>query len=191
METEKVAYDSKVVVGTYQCADCGYKYFNIIMKILGVDPSLSNTGYGLLDVNGKKLFPIEGGVIKTKTKDSLEIRLSIIFENFNDLLLKFSPDCLAVEDLHSRPRFAKTSILMGHARGVIIMSAGLNKIPVYDYQPTRAKNVVTGSGRADKTQVMNSVAKILNNKNLLKNEHVADAFSIAICHSIVADSKIL
>jgi|TARA_B100000745_G_scaffold260810_1_gene184493 crossover junction endodeoxyribonuclease RuvC len=161
------------------------------MKILGVDPSLSNTGYGLLDVNGKKLFPIEGGVIKTKTKDSLEIRLSIIFENFNDLLLKFSPDCLAVEDLHSRPRFAKTSILMGHARGVIIMSAGLNKIPVYDYQPTRAKNVVTGSGRADKTQVMNSVAKILNNKNLLKNEHVADAFSIAICHSIVADSKIL
>jgi crossover junction endodeoxyribonuclease RuvC len=159
------------------------------MKILGVDPSLSNTGYGLLDVNGKKLFPIEGGVIKTKTKDSLEIRLSIIFENFNDLLLKFSPDCLAVEDLHSRPRFAKTSILMGHARGVIIMSAGLNKIPVYDYQPTRAKNVVTGSGRADKTQVMNSVAKILNNKNLLKNEHVADAFSIAICHSIIADSK--
>ncbi|MEC7870744.1 MAG: crossover junction endodeoxyribonuclease RuvC [Chloroflexota bacterium] len=161
------------------------------MKILGVDPSLSNTGYGLLDVNGKKLFPLEGGVIKTKTKDSLEIRLSIIFENFNDLLLKFSPDCLAVEDLHSRPRFAKTSILMGHARGVIIMSAGLNKIPVYDYQPTRAKNVVTGSGRADKTQVMNSVAKILNNKNLLKNEHVADAFSIAICHSIIADSKIL
>ena len=159
------------------------------MKILGVDPSLSNTGYGLLDVNGKKLFPIEGGVIKTKTKDSLEIRLSIIFENFNDLLLKFSPDCLAVEDLHSRPRFAKTSILMGHARGVIIMSAGLNNIPVYDYQPTRAKNVVTGSGRADKTQVMNSVAKILNNKNLLKNEHVADAFSIAICHSIIADSK--
>ena len=161
------------------------------MKILGVDPSLSNTGYGLLEVNGKKLFPLEGGVIKTKTKDSLEIRLSIIFENFNDLLLKFSPDCLAVEDLHSRPRFAKTSILMGHARGVIIMSAGLNKIPVYDYQPTRAKNVVTGSGRADKTQVMNSVAKILNNKNLLKNEHVADAFSIAICHSIIADSKIL
>ena len=145
----------------------------------------------MLDVNGKKLFPIEGCVIKTKTKDSLEIRLSIIFENFNDLLLKFSPDCLAVEDLHSRPRFAKTSILMGHARGVIIMSAGLNKIPVYDYQPTRAKNVVTGSGRADKTQVMNSVAKILNNKNLLKNEHVADAFSIAICHSIIADSKIL
>ena len=161
------------------------------MKILGVDPSLSNTGYGLLDVNGKKLFPIEGGVIKTKNIDPLEIRLSIIVENFNDLLLKFSPDCLAVEDLHSRPRFAKTSILMGHARGVIIMSAGLNKIPVYDYQPTRAKNVVTGSGRADKTQVMNSVAKILNNKNLLKNEHVADAFSIAICHSIVANSKIL
>ena len=78
---------------------------------------------------------------------------------------------------------------MGHARGVILSSAGIKKIQVFDYQPTQAKNIVTGSGRADKKQVMLSVSKILNNQNLLKNEHVADAFSIAICHSIINNSK--
>lgn len=79
---------------------------------------------------------------------------------------------------------------MGHARGVILSTAGLHNIKVFNYQPTQAKNLVTGSGRADKKQIMLSVSKILNNENLLKNEHVADAFSIAICHSIVSKAKI-
>ena len=160
------------------------------MKILGVDPSLSNTGYGLLYIEGIKLKPIEGGVIKTKSSDLLEVRLSIIIKEFSLLLDRFKPDVLAVEDLHSRPKFPKTSILMGHARGVILASAGINNIKVYNYQPTQAKNLVTGSGRADKKQVMLAVSKLLNNDNLLKNEHVADAFSIAICHSIMSQSKL-
>ena len=71
----------------------------------------------------------------------------------------------------------------------IVSSGVLKNIQVFDYQPTQAKNIVTGSGRADKKQVMLSVSKILNNQNLLKNEHVADAFSIAICHSIINNSK--
>ena len=160
------------------------------MNILGVDPSLSNTGYGLLQVKESRYHPIEGGVIKTKSSENLEKRLSIIFEEFSSVIKKFNPEVIAVEDLHSRPKFAKTSILMGHARGVILSVAGLNNIKVFNYQPTQAKNIVTGSGRADKKQVMLSVSKILNNENLLKNEHVADAFSIAICHSIISQSKI-
>jgi len=159
------------------------------MIILGVDPSLSNTGYGLLESLDNKLRPIEGGVIKTTTSEPLAKRLAIISLEFSEIIDKFSPDEIAVEDLHSRPKFAKTSILMGHARGVILSSAGIKKIDVFDYQPTQAKNIVTGSGRADKKQVMLSVSKILNNQNLLKNEHVADAFSIAICHSIISKSK--
>ncbi|MCH2494788.1 MAG: crossover junction endodeoxyribonuclease RuvC [Dehalococcoidia bacterium] len=159
------------------------------MIILGVDPSLSNTGYGILESVESKLKPIEGGVIKTRSSDPLSLRLSIISQEFDKIIEKFLPDHIAVEDLHSRPKFAKTSILMGHARGVILSSAGIKKIQVFDYQPTQAKNIVTGSGRADKKQVMLSVSKILNNQNLLKNEHVADAFSIAICHSIINNSK--
>ena len=160
------------------------------MNILGVDPSLSNTGYGMLKFKKNQYFPIEGGVIKTKSTDSLEKRLSIIFDEFSLIFKKYIPDAIAVEDLHSRPKFAKTSILMGHARGVILSTAGLHNIKVFNYQPTQAKNLVTGSGRADKKQIMISVSKILNNENLLKNEHVADAFSIAICHSIVSKAKI-
>ncbi|MBA47188.1 MAG: crossover junction endodeoxyribonuclease RuvC [Dehalococcoidia bacterium] len=159
------------------------------MIILGVDPSLSNTGYGLLESSNNKLRPIEGGVIRTKSSDKLAKRLAIISKEFDNIIDNFSPDVIAVEDLHSRPKFAKTSILMGHARGVILSSAGVKNIDVFDYQPTQAKNIVTGSGRADKKQVMLSVSKILNNQNLLKNEHVADAFSIAICHSIISKSK--
>lgn len=159
------------------------------MIILGVDPSLSNTGYGLLESINNKLRPIEGGVIKTASSDPLSKRLAIISKEFIQIIDNFSPDVIAVEDLHSRPKFAKTSILMGHARGVILSSAGVRGIDVFDYQPTQAKNIVTGSGRADKKQVMLSVSKILNNENLLKNEHVADAFSIAICHSIINKSN--
>ena len=159
------------------------------MIILGVDPSLSNTGYGLLESINNKLRPIEGGVIKTASSDPLSKRLAIISKEFIQIIDNFSPDVIAVEDLHSRPKFAKTSILMGHARGVILSSAGVRDIDVFDYQPTQAKNIVTGSGRADKKQVMLSVSKILNNENLLKNEHVADAFSIAIRHSIINKSN--
>ena len=133
------------------------------MIILGVDPSLSNTGYGLLESINNKLRPIEGGVIKTASSDPLSKRLAIISKEFIQIIDNFSPDVIAVEDLHSRPKFAKTSILMGHARGVILSSAGVRDIEVFDYQPTQAKNIVTGSGRADKKQVMLSVSKILNN----------------------------
>lgn len=159
------------------------------MIILGVDPSLSNTGYGVLESLDNKLRPIEGGVIRTKSSDTLTKRLAIISKEFSQIIENFLPNVIAVEDLHSRPKFAKTSILMGHARGVILSAAGIKNIEVFDYQPTQAKNIVTGSGRADKKQVMLSVSKILNNENLLKNEHVADAFSIAICHSIINKSK--
>ena len=134
------------------------------MIILGVDPSLSNTGYGLLESINNKLRPIEGGVIKTASSDPLSKRLAIISKEFIQIIDNFSPDVIAVEDLHSRPKFAKTSILMGHARGVILSSAGVRDIEVFDYQPTQAKNIVTGSGRADKKQVMLSVSKILKAK---------------------------
>jgi len=100
------------------------------MIILGVDPSLSNTGYGLLESINNKLRPIEGGVIKTASSDPLSKRLAIISKEFIQIIDNFSPDVIAVEDLHSRPKFAKTSILMGHARGVILSSAGVRDIEV-------------------------------------------------------------
>ena len=157
------------------------------LRILGVDPGLSNTGYAILDVHLEKWIAVEGGVIRTKSSDSLEISLSIIYKAIRQVINEFSPMEVAIEDLHSRVRFARTAILMGHARGVVVMAAGEANLVVSNYQPTKAKNLVTGSGRADKEQIKRAVAMHLDNDQISKNEHVADAFSVALCHAMVRE----
>ena len=159
------------------------------MRIIGVDPGLVNTGYGVIDVNGKSHVAVEGGVSTTKASDSLEIRLKIIYQDIREVLEELRPNHMAVEDLHSRYRNLKTAIIMGHARGVIVLAAGEAGIPVFHYQPTQAKNLVTGSGRADKVQVQRAVAVHLGLPEI-SNEHVADAFSIAICHAMMSSSPV-
>ena len=155
------------------------------IRIIGVDPGLSNTGYAILDFFDPGWEAIEGGVIRTKSSDPMEVRLAIIYDHIVQIIEEFSPVEMAIEDLHSRVKFARTAILMGHARGVVVMAAGRSKLAVTDYQPTKAKNLVTGSGRATKEQVKNAVSMHLDDKQAAKNEHVADAFSIALCHAMV------
>ena len=92
-----------------------------------------------------------------------------------------------MEDLHSRYRNLKTAIIMGHARGVACAVASLNNAPVFHYQPTQIKNIVTGSGRADKNQVIKTISNRLSSPSI-KNEHVADAFASAICHWVMSSS---
>ena len=159
------------------------------LKILGIDPGLTSTGYGLIEVVDRDFKAIEGGVVRTKSSELLENRLFSIYKVIRDVIREFKPDAVAVEDLHAR--FAKTALLLGHARGVAVMAAGEAGIPVFHYQPTRAKNLVTGSGRADKEQMKQAVAAHLGTPDAAKNEHVADAFSIAIAHAIMADSSAL
>ena len=119
------------------------------MRIIGVDPGLVNTGYGVIDVNGRSTVAVEGGVSKTKASDALEFRLAAIYRDIKEVIEEHKPNVMAVEDLHSRYRNLKTAIIMGHARGVVVLAAGEAGIPVFHYQPTQAKNLVTGSGRAD------------------------------------------
>lgn len=157
------------------------------MRIIGVDPGLVTTGYGVIDVTGRSHVAVEGGFSKTKASDALEFRLKTIYHDIRDVLEELRPNVMAVEDLHVRYRNVKTAIIMGHARGVAVLAAGEAGIPVFHYQPTRAKTIVTGSGRADKEQVQRAVAGHLGLRDI-KDEHVADAFSIAICHAMVSDS---
>ncbi|MEE8046268.1 MAG: crossover junction endodeoxyribonuclease RuvC [Dehalococcoidia bacterium] len=159
------------------------------MRILGIDPGLTSTGYGIIDIVDRRFIAVEGGVVRTKSSDPMEQRLFSIYKVIRDVIAEFKPEVMAVEDLHSR--FAKTALLLGHARGVAVMAAGEVGIPVFNYQPTRAKNLVTGSGRADKDQMKQAIAAHLGNPDAAKNEHVADAFSIAIAHAIMAGSSAL
>ena len=152
-------------------------------RVLGIDPGLSNTGYGILDFNRDKLQPLEGGVCKTVTSDNLENRLKSIFEDIREVVIEYKPKIMAVEDLHSRYRNLKTAIIMGHARGVVWLVASLYDIPVFHYQPTQIKNIITGSGRADKIQIQRSISRLLNLNFDNLSEHVADAYAAAICYS--------
>lgn len=157
------------------------------MRIIGVDPGLVTTGYGVIDVIGRSHVAVEGGFSKTRASDALEFRLAAIYRDIREVLEEHKPNVMAVEDLHVRYRNVKTAIIMGHARGVAVLAAGEAGIPVFHYEPTRAKHLVTGSGRADKEQVQRAVAAHLGLREI-SDEHVADAFSIAICHAMWSNS---
>jgi len=157
-------------------------------RVIGIDPGLKNTGYGILDFERDQLRALEGGVCKTSMSDNLETRLKSIFNDLREVVMEYSPMVMAVEDLHSRYRNLKTAIIMGHARGVVCLVASQFNIPVFHYQPTQVKNLVTGSGRADKIQIQRSVASLLKTNSKSFNEHVADAYAVAICYSMMSNN---
>ena len=101
------------------------------MRIIGVDPGLSSTGYAVLDDFGRVRKPVEGGVCRTKASDALERRLLSIHRDMREVLEEFRPEAMAVEDLHTRYRNLKTAIVMGHARGVVCLAAAEFGIPVF------------------------------------------------------------
>ncbi len=158
------------------------------MRIIGIDPGLESTGYAVVDDAGRVQTPVEGGVIKTKPSDAIELRLLTIYLDLKAVLSQFRPQEMAIEDLHARYQHGRTAILMGHARGVLCMAAAEAGIQVTHYAPARIKNLVTGSGSADKEQVQRAVAARLGPKAESKNEHVADAFAIAVCHAMMSSS---
>ena len=157
-------------------------------RVIGIDPGLSNTGYGVLDFDRDQITALEGGVCKTVISDNLEIRLKSIFDDLREVVIEYKQKVMAVEDLHSRYRNLKTAIIMGHARGVVCLVASQFEIPVFNYQPTQIKNIVTGSGRADKIQIQRSVARLLSLNFKSFNEHVADAYAAAICYSMMSNN---
>lgn len=150
---------------------------------MGIDPGLGITGYGLLELDGHKLRLVEAGVIRTKPKAPLEQRLDDIFSGITDVLEEFSPQSMAVEDLYSHYARAKTAIIMGHARGVIFLSAARQGIPVTSYSATRIKKTVTGAGHASKEQVQHMVKERLRLDKIPTPADVADALAAAICHA--------
>ena len=152
-------------------------------KILGIDPALTKTGYAVVSADARgNVELLEGGLVRTKSSEALEERLRVINATLSEIIEEFAPDEVAIEDLHSRYRNLKTAIIMGHARGVAILAAGSAGIPVHHYQPTRVKNVVAGSGRADKAEMKRAVSMRFGMTEEIAQEDVADAAGIAICH---------
>lgn len=152
------------------------------MRILGVDPGLITTGYGMIEVNDDSPRLIEGGVIRIPTKLPLEQRLSTVFFGIQELIKEFEPTALALEEVYTHYERPRVAVMMGHARGVICLAAAVNQVPVFSYAPTHVKSSLTGNGRASKEQVRRMAELRLNLKTTPEPLDVSDALAIALCH---------
>ena len=123
------------------------------MRILGIDPGLNTTGYGVLEVVEGKPRLVEAGIIRGKTRGSVTARVREIFQGVTDVIESLQPEVLALEKLYSHYDRPTTAIMMGHARGVICLAAAQAEIEVEDYAATQVKKTLTGNGRAPKSQM--------------------------------------
>lgn len=155
------------------------------MRILGIDPALTITGYGLIDAQKNKLSLIEAGVIITSAKQTLEERLKKIYSATRKLISDTKPDALVLEKIYAHYRHPATAYLLGHARGIICLICAQNNIPLIEYAATRVKKAVVGRGLASKQQVQRMVAAMLNLKALPRYTDVTDALALAIAYSYI------
>ena len=151
------------------------------MKVLGIDPGLGNTGYGIISVINNNFELIEYGVIKTNSKDKLANRLKIIFNEVTNLISEHKPNILSIEEIFYSKN-VKSSLLLGHARGVAIASASVNEILVYEYAARKIKQSLTGNGNAHKDQVRFMVKNLLKMDTIPKSDDASDALAIALCY---------
>lgn len=153
------------------------------MRILGIDPGIAIMGYGVIDFDGNKVKVLENGVITTSSKSRTPQRLDILYKNLNEIIMDFNPDEFAIEELFFNQN-VKTAITVGHARGVQILCAQENNLPIYEYTPLQIKQAITGYGRASKCQMQKTVTTLLNLKEIPKPDDAADALSVALCHAL-------
>lgn len=152
------------------------------MRILGIDPGFAITGFSIIDYEGNKFKLITSGAILTEAHNSFPLRLEQIYNQLNSIITEYKPDAMAIEELFFNNN-AKTAINVAQARGVILVTAKLNKVPIYEYTPLQVKQAVVGYGRADKMQVQRMVKMILHEENLPKLDDTTDSMAMAICHA--------
>jgi crossover junction endodeoxyribonuclease RuvC len=152
------------------------------MIVLGIDPGTANTGYGVVARRGGRVVALDGGVIATSAGLPLERRLAQIHARLVELIGEHAPVAVAVEDLFFGVN-VRSAFAVGHARGVVLLAAGLHGIPCSSYTPQQVKSAVCGSGRADKAQVQGMVQRLLSLPEPPRPDHAADALAVAICHT--------
>jgi crossover junction endodeoxyribonuclease RuvC len=156
------------------------------LRILGIDPGLNITGYAVLEAQKGAPIVVEAGVVRGKTKGSLAARLREIHDGVTEVIAALCPMAMALEQLYSHYAHPRTSILMGHARGVICLAAAQAGIEVTNYSSTQIKKVLTGNGRAPKSQMQAAIHRELRLASLPEPADVADALAIALCHYYLA-----
>ncbi|MFO7636148.1 MAG: crossover junction endodeoxyribonuclease RuvC [Clostridia bacterium] len=152
------------------------------MVVMGIDPGFAITGYGIVSHAGNKFKTLEYGVVSTGTDMVFSQRLLRIYERLNELVDRYHPDFIAVEELFFNTN-AKTALKVGHGRGVAVLCAALHNIELAEYTPLQIKQAVCGYGRADKAQMQQMIKVLLNLDSIPKPDDAADALGVAICHA--------
>lgn len=156
------------------------------MRILGIDPALTVTGYGIIDFKKGRLSLLGAGIVSTSRKQTLPQRLNKIHRVISKLISDIKPDVVVLEKLYAHYRHPTTAYLLGQARGVICLASAEANIPLVEYQATRVKKAIVGYGLASKYQIQRMVANILNLNSLpQRNTDVSDALALAITHSYI------
>jgi crossover junction endodeoxyribonuclease RuvC len=148
--------------------------------VLGVDPGLRVTGFGVVAYDERSLSLLDAGTITSKGSDPITPRLTELYCGLCEVMDRYSPDIMGLEKIYSHYRHPTTAIIMGHARGVLCLAAGLRGIRVESLPASRVKKAVTGNGRASKEQVNGMVKRILGIKGELKPVDVSDALAVAL-----------
>ena len=157
--------------------------------MLGIDPGIAVTGYGVVEEESRKLVLIGWGTINTSSQLDFSQRLGRLFQGVNDLIKNYKPEAVAVEEPFLA-RNVRMALNVGQARGVAIL-AGVNAgLGVASYTPLQVKQAVVGYGRAEKEQVQEMVKRLLNVKEVPRPDHAADALGLAICHLHTVNSRI-
>ena len=159
------------------------------MRVLGIDPGLNISGYGILERLNGEIEVIEAGILRTDERQSMDKRLVELGRELGIVIQQFKPDAMAIEELYSHYKHPRTAIIMGHARGLILYKAAEASIEVVSYASTRIKKALTGNGRASKEQMQKAIQTHMGLNTLPEPPDVADALAVAYCHiqAIVRD----
>lgn len=152
------------------------------MRILGIDPGIARTGWGIIEKNSGKEKALQFGCFETKSEEPTPTRLKYIFSFLTHLINEHHPDSLAIEELFFNTN-AKTALIVGQARGVVMLAAAMQDIPVSIYTPLQVKMALTGYGRAEKSQIGQMVKVLLKLPSIPTPDDTADALAIALTHA--------
>ena len=159
--------------------------------MLGIDPGTAVTGYGIVRKDGRNpLTLVECGVIRTKPRDSLPQRLAEIHEGVADLIRRHSPNVLSIEDIFYA-RNVRTTVVLGHARGVILLAAAQAGLEIHEFPPSEIKKAVAGTGSATKLQVQFMVARLLRLKSAPQPTDAADGVAAALAFALAPDLPVM
>jgi crossover junction endodeoxyribonuclease RuvC len=151
-----------------------------MIKVIGIDPGLAETGIGIISGRGQRICAFSYGCIRTTPEQQLARRLEMIYTKLDGLLVKESPDLMVAEDIFSLERYPQSGLKLGRVSGIILLAAAKRNIPVVEIPVREAKQVLTGNGNASKQQLEKCVRRILDHSEPIKPIHASDALGMAL-----------